>query len=70
MERLYLAAILDLYSRRVVGWSLRDKLDTRLVESAWRMAVVNRYPPAHLLHHSDRGCQYTSEAYWSLPQAA
>lgn len=67
---LYLAAILDLYSRRVVGWSMRDKLDTRLVESAWRMAVVNRHPPAHLLHHSDRGCQYTSEAYWSLLQAA
>ncbi len=67
---LYLAVILDLYSRRVVGWSMRDKLDTPLVEDAWHMAVINRHPSAHLLHHSDRGCQYTSEAYWNLLQAA
>ncbi len=67
---LYLAVILDLYSRRVVGWAMRDRLDTRLVESAWRMAVVNRRPPAQLLYHSDRGSQYTSAAYWSLLHAA
>lgn len=67
---LYLAVILDLYSRLVVGWAIRDKLDTSLVESAWNMAVVNRQHPTHLLHHSDRGCQYTSQAYWSLLQAA
>lgn len=63
---LYLAAILDLYSRRVVGWAMRDSLDTQLVESAWRMAVINRRPPEMLLHHSDRGSQYTSTAYWNL----
>jgi transposase InsO family protein len=63
---LYLAVILDLYSRRVVGWAMRDRLDTPLVESAWRMAVINRRPPAMLLHHSDRGSQYTSDAYWGL----
>jgi putative transposase len=63
---LYLAAILDLYSRRVVGWAMRDRLNSDLVESAWRMAVINRRPPANLLHHSDRGSQYTSDAYWSL----
>lgn len=67
---LYLAAILDLYSRRVVGWAMRDRLDSRLVESAWRMAVINRHPPSDLLHHSDRGSQYTSEAYWNLLLAA
>lgn len=67
---LYLAAILDLYSRRVVGWAMRERLDAKLVESAWRMAVINRHPPAQLLHHSDRGSQYTSEAYWNLLQAA
>lgn len=67
---LYLAAILDLYSRRVVGWAMRDRLDSNLVESAWRMAIVTRHPPAQLMHHSDRGSQYTSEAYWSLLLAA
>ena len=67
---LYLAVILDLYSRRVVGWAMRDRLDTNLVESAWRMAVVNRRPPAQLMHHSDRGSHYTSEAYWNLLLAA
>jgi putative transposase len=67
---LYLAAILDLYSRRVVGWAMRDRLDAELVESAWHMAVTNRRPAADLLHHSDRGSQYTSAAYWSLLQTA
>lgn len=67
---LYLAVILDLYSRRVVGWAMRDRLDTKLVESAWRMAVINRRPSVDLLHHSDRGSQYTSDAYWSLLLAA
>ena len=67
---LYLAVILDLYSRRVVGWAMRERLDAKLVESAWRMAVINRHPPAQLLHHSDRGSQYTSEVYLNLLQAA
>jgi len=67
---LYLAVIMDLYSRRVVGWAMRERLDAKLVESAWRMAVINRHPPAQLLHHSDRGSQYTSEVYLNLLQAA
>lgn len=67
---LYLAVIMDLYSRRVVGWAMRERLDTKLVESAWRMAVIHRHPPAQLLHHSDRGSQYTSEVYWNLLQTA
>jgi len=63
---LYLAVILDLFARRVVGWAMGERLDTHLVECAWQMAVTNRYPPAQLLHHSDRGSQYTSEVYLSL----
>ena len=60
---LYLATLLDLYSRRVVGWAMSEENNARLVECAWQMAVCNRQPPAQLLHHSDRGSQYTSESY-------
>jgi putative transposase len=63
---LYLAVILDLFARRVVGWAMGIRVDTDLVERAWQMAVTNRYPPAQLLHHSDRGSQYTSEVYLTL----
>ena len=57
---LYLASILDLYSRRVVGWAMADKMDVSLVESAWQMAITSRRPSTGLVHHSDRGSQYTS----------
>lgn len=67
---LYLATLLDLYSRRVVGWAMAEKIDANLVASAWRMAVTHRRPPVQLLHHSDRGSQYTSEAYLRLLEAA
>lgn len=60
---LYLASILDLYSRRVVGWAMADQMDADLVEAAWKMALLNRQPEASLLHHSDRGSQYTSDTY-------
>jgi len=60
---LYLATLLDLYSRRVVGWAMSEENNAHLVECAWQMAVCNRQPPAQLLHHSDRGSQYTSESY-------
>lgn len=63
---LYLAVILDLFARKVVGWAMSKRVDTALVERAWRMAVANRYPPTQLLHHSDRGSQYTSEVYLNL----
>lgn len=59
----YLAAILDLYSRSVVGWALDTTLSTRLALTALDMAVRRRRPEAGLLHHSDRGCQYTSADY-------
>ncbi len=60
---LYLAVILDLYSRAVVGWAMSACCDEALVESALKMAASRRRPPTGLLHHSDRGSQYTSHAY-------
>lgn len=60
---LYLAIVLDLYSRRVVGWAMSERIDTHLVNQALKMACSTRKPPAGLLHHSDRGCQYTSDTY-------
>jgi putative transposase len=60
---LYLASILDLHSRLVVGWAMADQMDADLVEDAWKMAIINRQPGQGLLHHSDRGSQYTSDAY-------
>ena len=66
---VYLAVVLDLYSRRVVGWAMRPTLDTDLVCGAWHMAVVRRRPGPGLIHHSDRGCQYTSDRYQALLRA-
>lgn len=63
---LYLAAVLDLFSRKVVGWAMAANQDESLVEMAFRMALLQRRPQAGLLHHSDRGCQYTSHEYQLL----
>jgi transposase InsO family protein len=60
---LYLATEMDLYSRKIVGWSLSDRLTTELAAGALAMAIAQRRPPAGLLHHSDRGCQYASGAF-------
>ena len=60
---LYVAAILDLFSRRVVGWSADDRVDSGLVSSALAMALLTREPKPGLLHHSDRGSQYASGEY-------
>lgn len=60
---LYLAVILDLYSRMVVGWSMSGNCDEKLIERALDQALARRCPKAGLLHHSDRGSQYTSQAY-------
>jgi len=59
----YLAAILDLYSRKVVGWALDATLSTALPMTALKMAIQRRRPRTGLMHHSDRGCQYTSFEY-------
>jgi len=60
---LYLAVILDLYSRRVVGWAMSHRLTVELAEQALTMALTNRTPTAGLLHHSDRGSQYAATSY-------
>jgi len=60
---LYLAVILDVFSRRVIGWAMSARCDELLVETALRMALARRRPKAGLLHHTDRGSQYTSRAY-------
>lgn len=60
---LFLAAILDLYSRRVVGWAMGERLTRQLTLDALDMALTHRRPEAGLLHHSDRGCQYASADY-------
>ncbi len=60
---LYLAVILDVYSRAVVGWSMSACCNEVLVAKALHMALTRRRPKAGLLHHSDRGCQYTRSSY-------
>jgi putative transposase len=60
---LYLAAVEDLHSRRIVGWSMGERIDSRLVVDALEMAVARRLPGAGLVAHSDRGSQYASEHY-------
>lgn len=69
---LYLAVIVDVYSRRAVGWSVGEERSSSLTEAALRMAWRHRRPDTaqtSLLHHSDRGCQYASGAYQSRLQA-
>jgi len=69
---LYLAVIEDLYSRKIVGWSMEDHMESTLVEQAFQMATQARKPAQELLHHSDRGSQYAGGAYqtrlaaWSI----
>lgn len=63
---LYLAVVLDVYSRRIVGWAMSDSLHRQLVIDALQMAITVRQPPPGLLHHSDRGSQYASDEYQAL----
>jgi putative transposase len=65
---LYLAAVMDLYSRKIVGWTTSDSLETTLVSEALQQALAQRRPAPGLLHHSDRGCQYASSGYRRLLQ--
>lgn len=60
---LYVATVLDLFSRRIVGLSMSDRMTTDLVTSALEQALLHRKPPADLIHHSDRGSQYTSISF-------
>ncbi len=63
---LYLAAIMDLFSRRILGWALGDRLEASLVKQALSQALAARRPAPGLVHHSDRGVQYTSSAFQAL----
>ena len=60
---LYLAAVMDLYSRRIVGWAMSERIDTALVLLAYRMATFQRHSPQAVLFHSDRGVQYASAEF-------
>lgn len=63
---LFCAAVLDCFSRKVVGWAMSDQMPTHLVSDALKMALLHRQPQGDLLHHSDRGSQYASEDYQQL----
>jgi putative transposase len=66
---LYLAGVLDLFSRRLVGWAMADQMPDELTQEALRMAILARRPPDELLHHADQGSQYTSDEYQALLEA-
>jgi len=66
VEFVYLAVILDAFSRRVIGWALGRTLEAELAVTALRMALIERQPPPGLIHHSDRGVQYASTAYTEM----
>jgi transposase InsO family protein len=63
---LYVAAVMDLYSRKIVGWSMCEHLRVELVSNAMKMALERRQPGSGVMHHSDRGVQYACEEYRSL----
>lgn len=63
---MYLAGVMDVCSRRIIGWSMAGDMKTQLVEDALKMAIQTRRPSPGLLHHSDRGVQYTSGGYRDL----
>ena len=67
---LYLAVVLDLYSRRIIGWAMQPRMTVDLVQNALTMALWRRKPGAGLLHHSDRGSQYACGDYQSILAAA
>ena len=66
---MYLAAVLDIYSRRVVGWAMDKHMEQGLVASALQMATAHRQPTEGVLHHSDRGSQYAAHDYQQLLDA-
>jgi transposase InsO family protein len=65
---LYLSGVLDVYSRKIVGWSMDKHHDAELVKAALQMALLSRQPAAGLIHHSDRGSEYASMSYQLLLQ--
>lgn len=67
---LYLATVMDLYSRKIVGWAMADHLRAELPMAALAMAIATQRPAAGLIHHSDRGVQYASAEYRKMMQSA
>lgn len=63
---LYLAAVLDMFSRRIVGWAMSDRMTSDLTMNALKMAILQRQPELSLIHHSDQGSQYTDGEYQQL----
>jgi putative transposase len=63
---LYLAGVLDLFSRRLVGWAMDEHMPDELTQEALEMAILQRRPPDQLLHHADQGSQHTSDEYQAL----
>jgi putative transposase len=63
---LYVATVLDLFSRRIVGLAMSERMTADLVSQALRQALIQRKPPANLLHHSDKGSPYTSSQFQTL----
>jgi putative transposase len=66
MGWLYLAVVMDLFSRRIVGWAMSENIDSKLVQSAMKMAILHRDPGKGLIHHSDRGVQYAADDFQYL----
>jgi putative transposase len=66
IEFVYLAVVLDAFSRRVIGWALGRTLEAELAVTALRMALIERRPASGLVHHSDRGVQYASQVYTEM----
>jgi putative transposase len=67
---LYLAVILDRFTRKIVGWAMREHMRAELTMAALTMAVQRRRPRAGLIHHADRASQYAAGDYRKIPQAA
>ncbi|WFU14540.1 DDE-type integrase/transposase/recombinase [Bradyrhizobium sp. CB3481] len=67
---MYLAAVMDLFSRKIIGWAMRDHLRVELVSSALSMALRQQRPAAGLIHHSDHGAQHASHHYRAALAAA
>lgn len=67
---LYLAAVMDLFSRKIAGWAMRDHMQVELASSALTMAIRQQRPEPGLIHHSDRGVQYASQDYRAVLSAA
>ena len=63
---VHLAIVMDLFSRKIVGWSMSNRIDKELTQSAFKMAITNREPGYTVLHHSDQGAEYTNKGYQSL----